>query len=133
MLTLLRSAHQRPLFEAAQQIYGIGRKEVIKNEMQVFSELSFGLFTNPNDVVHGGVIYSIADTGMGAAVFSTLEDGEFCATLEIKIMYLKPAGHFDLICHTQVIKKGRRVAFLESEILSNKELIAKASGSLAIF
>jgi|TARA_B100001996_G_scaffold68520_1_gene50007 acyl-CoA thioesterase len=88
---------------------------------------------NPNDVVHGGVIYSIADTGMGAAVFSTLEDGEFCATLEIKIMYLKPAGHFDLICHTQVIKKGRRVAFLESEILSNKELIAKASGSFAIF
>jgi len=88
---------------------------------------------NPNDVVHGGVVYSLADTGMGAAVFSTLEDGEFCATLEIKIMYLKAAGHFDLICHTQVIKKGRRVAFLESEILSNKELIAKASGSFAIF
>ncbi len=40
------------IFEAAQQIYGIGRKEIIKNEMQVFSELSFGLFTNPNDVVH---------------------------------------------------------------------------------
>eukprot|EP00943_MAST-04B_sp_MAST-4B-sp1_P001437 g1437.t1 len=40
------------IFEAAQQIYGIGRKEIIKNEMQVFSELSFGLFTNPTDVVH---------------------------------------------------------------------------------
>ena len=39
------------IFDAAQQIYGIGKKEIIKNEMQVFSELSFGLFTDPDDVV----------------------------------------------------------------------------------
>ena len=39
------------IFEAAQHMYGIGKKEIIKNEMQVFSELSFGLFTDPDDVV----------------------------------------------------------------------------------
>jgi acyl-CoA thioesterase len=88
---------------------------------------------NPNNVLHGGVIYSLADTGMGAALSSVLNEGEKCATIEIKIMYIKPAGHFDLICDTEVIKKGRRVALLESEVYSNDELIAKASGSFAFF
>lgn len=88
---------------------------------------------NPNNVVHGGVIYSMADNSMGGALKSLLPEDEFCATIEIKIMYLRPAGHTDLVCHSEVIKKGRRVAVLESEIYSAGELVAKASGSFAIF
>ena len=88
---------------------------------------------NPNNVVHGGVIYSMADTGMGGALMSLLGDGQLCATIEIKIMYLKPAGHHDLVCNTEVIKQGRRVALLESEVFSGGELIAKATGSFAVF
>ena len=88
---------------------------------------------NPNNVVHGGVIYSMADTGMGGALMSLLGDGQLCATIEIKMMYLKPAGHHDLVCNTEVIKQGRRVAILESEVLSGGELIAKATGSFAVF
>jgi acyl-CoA thioesterase len=88
---------------------------------------------NPNNVVHGGVIYSMADTGMGGALMSLLGDGQHCATIEIKMMYLKPAGHHDLVCNTEVIKQGRRVAILESEVFSGGELIAKATGSFAVF
>ncbi len=88
---------------------------------------------NPNNVVHGGVIYTLADTGMGGALMSLLGDGQLCATIEIKIMYLMPAGHHDLVCNTHVIKKGRRVAILESEVFSGKELVAKATGSFAVF
>ncbi len=88
---------------------------------------------NPNNVVHGGVIYTLADTGMGGALMSLLGDGQLCATIEIKIMYLMPAGHVDLVCNTHVIKKGRRVAILESEVFSGKELVAKATGSFAVF
>jgi acyl-CoA thioesterase len=88
---------------------------------------------NPNNVVHGGVIYSMADTGMGGALMSLLGDGQLCATIEIKMMYLKPAGHHDLVCNTEVIKQGRRVAILESEVFSGGELIAKATGSFAVF
>jgi acyl-CoA thioesterase len=87
---------------------------------------------NPNNVVHGGVIYSMADTGMGGALMSLLGDGQHCATIEIKMMYLKPAGHHDLVCNTEVIKQGRRVAILESEVFSGGELIAKATGSFAV-
>ena len=89
-------------------------------------------FLNPRSVIHGGVIYALADSGMGEALISTLEKGQLVATIEIKITYLKPAGHFDLICDSSLIRKGRRVAFLESEVLSNNELISEASGSFAI-
>jgi len=88
---------------------------------------------NPNNVVHGGAIYSLADTGMGAALMSAVNEGELCATIEIKITYLHAAGANDLRCETQVIKKGRRVAMLESDIFSGDKLIAKATGSFAVF
>lgn len=88
---------------------------------------------NPNNVVHGGVIYAMADNSMGGALASILEDEQLCATIEIKMTYLRPAGHHDLSCRSTVIKKGRRVAMLESEVFSNAVLIAKATGSFAVF
>ncbi|NQV69034.1 MAG: PaaI family thioesterase [Pseudohongiella sp.] len=88
---------------------------------------------NSNQVVHGGVIYSLADTGMGAALFSLLEEGERCATIEIKVTYFKPSGPFDLLCESRVLKKGRRVAMMESDVYCNDELVAKATGSFAMF
>ena len=30
---------------------------------------------NPNGVVHGGVLYTLADTGMGGALMSALPEG----------------------------------------------------------
>ena len=105
-----------------------------KSDGKCTCSIAFGkTLLNPNGVVHGGAIYSMADTGMGGALSSTLQEDQLCATIEIKIMYLKPAGHFDLVCYSELIKKGRRVAFLESEVYSNDKLIAKASGSFAIF
>ncbi|PCJ17122.1 MAG: phenylacetic acid degradation protein [SAR86 cluster bacterium] len=88
---------------------------------------------NTNQVVHGGVIYSLADTGMGAALFSMLEKGERCATIEIKITYFRPSGPHKLVCESRVLKKGKRVAMTESDVYCNGELVAKATGSFAMF
>ena len=51
---------------------------------------------NPNGVVHGGIVYSLADTAMGAALFSALDPGQSCTTLEIKINYLAPVTSGEL-------------------------------------
>jgi acyl-coenzyme A thioesterase PaaI-like protein len=37
-------------------------------------------------------VYSLVDYAMGGALTSRLAPGERCATLEIKINYLAPAG-----------------------------------------
>lgn len=87
---------------------------------------------NPHGVLHGGVVYSLADTGMGAALFSLLEDGLSCATAEIKISYFQPVTHGILECETRVLRKGRKLAFLESEVRLGDTTVAKASGTFAI-
>src|SRR5436853_4174628 len=65
-------------------------------------EINEKLF-NTNRVVHGGVIYSMADTGMGAALYASLNEDEICATVELKINYLKPVREGVLTCDTKVI------------------------------
>lgn len=70
---------------------------------------------------------------MGRAVYSALDEGEISATIEIKITYLRPASATDLVCHTQVLKRGRRIVMLESEVFAHEKCIAKASGSFAVF
>lgn len=88
---------------------------------------------NPHRVVHGGVIYSLADTGMGGALYTLMEDDESCATIEIKIVYLKPVTQGVLACETKVIQKGKRIAVLESEVENEGRMIAKAMGTFSIF
>lgn len=36
---------------------------------------------NPRNVVHGAVLYAMADTGMGAALYPTLSADKVCATI----------------------------------------------------
>ena len=88
---------------------------------------------NPHGVVHGAVLYSLADTGMGAALYPLLVDGELCATIEIKINYFAPVMTGVMECVTKLIHKGKTVANLDSEISVNKSLVAKANGTFAIF
>ena len=88
---------------------------------------------NPHKTVHGGVLYSMADTGMGAAVYTFLENNESCATIELTICYFKPVFKGTIECNSTVINKGKTVASLESEILNDGRLVAKAYGSFSIF
>ncbi|MFX1489841.1 MAG: PaaI family thioesterase [Promethearchaeota archaeon] len=88
---------------------------------------------NPHGVVHGGALYSMADTGMGAALYSLLEKEELCATVEIKITYFKPVKEGTLTCDTKVIHKGKSISVLESEIMNQDNLVAKALGTYSIF
>ena len=88
---------------------------------------------NPHGVLHGGAMYSMADTGMGGALYSELEEDELCTTVEIKITYFKPVTGGTLTCDTKVVSRTRRIAALESEILCDGDLVAKASGTFYIF
>ncbi len=88
---------------------------------------------NPHKTLHGGVLYSMADTGMGAALYSLLEKGELCATVEVKITYFKPVREGNIVCDTKVIHKGKSFGILESELINDGTLISKAYGTFSIF
>lgn len=88
---------------------------------------------NPHGVVHGAVVYALADTGMGGALTSLLDAGQICSTIEIKINYFRPAVAGRLRCSTAVINKGRRTAVMESGVEDEAgRLIAKAMGTFMI-
>lgn len=69
---------------------------------------------------------------MGAALYSTLVEGESCATIEIKISYFRSARAGELVCETAVLTRGRSVANLESKVFLAGQLVAAANGSYAI-
>jgi acyl-CoA thioesterase len=88
---------------------------------------------NPHGVVHGGVLYTMADTGMGAAVYTELDAEESCATIEVKINYLQPVEDGTVVCETEAVDKGRSVAYLESELVNDGDTVARATGSYSVF
>ena len=88
---------------------------------------------NPNGVVHGGALFSMADTVMGAALHTTLAPGEYCATVEIKIHFLQPVSKGKIRCSTRVVQRGRRLAVLESHLSVGRLQVAQALGTFAIF
>ena len=88
---------------------------------------------NPHRVVHGAVVYAMSDTGMGAALYSSLEPEQLCATIEIKINYFKAVSAGTLVCDTKVVHRGKRIAAMESEIRSGDDLVAKSLGTYSIF
>ena len=89
---------------------------------------------NPNGVVHGGVIYTLVDYSMGRAVQYGLPEGEHCATIEVKISYLRSVREGTVTVETEIVKQGRTIAFLTSKVTDDQDrLIATASGSMFVF
>jgi acyl-CoA thioesterase len=88
---------------------------------------------NSTGMVHGGVLFTLADTSMGAALYPMLDSTEICATIEIKINYFKPVTDGTLVCTSEIINRGKTVANLEACVYAGEVLVAKANGSFSIF
>ncbi len=84
--------------------------------------------------VHGGVLASLADIGVVAAVLSTCRVGEqMQGTSELNISYLRPAVGSKIRVESNVIKKGRSLAVGDVDLLSDQgKLIAKARVTYSI-
>ena len=87
---------------------------------------------NNYETAHGGVIYSLADVAMGAAIWSTLDEDEICMTVEVKITYLKPAISGTLVCDARVVNKTKRIGTLKAEVTNDGQVIAKTTGKFHI-
>ena len=87
---------------------------------------------NPNSVVHGGAITSLADSAMGFAVFSTLAPGESFTTAELHINFLKAVTTESGMLRSigRVVQRGQQVAVAEADVLNQQnQLIARAGST----
>lgn len=88
---------------------------------------------NPHGFVHGGVVFILVDTSMGAAVMSMLPEGKRCSTIECQVRYLRSVVDADLVCETVVTKPGRNIFHLESRVSTGDGvLVATGTGSFAV-
>lgn len=88
---------------------------------------------NPNGVVHGAVLFTLADTSMGGATMSVLAEGEICASIEVQLRFLRPVTGGTIHADTRVIHHGRRIVQLESHLTDGDgRLVATAAGSFAV-
>ena len=86
----------------------------------------------PGGLVHGGVAFTLADSTMALALMSTLDANQAASTIEIKISYLEAVQGGTLVCESTIIRRGRRVAFMESTVTNGDKVVAKATGTFAI-
>src|SRR5256714_10652974 len=87
---------------------------------------------NPNNVVHGGALTSLADSAMGFAVLSTLAPGENFTTAELHVNFLRAvtAESGTLRSIGRVVQRGQQVAVAEADVLDQQnQLIARASST----
>lgn len=79
---------------------------------------------------------TLADHTCGGAAASTVPDDRDVITVENKVSFLRPASGPDLFCRAEVLRSGRNLVFVESEIMAEAEhgrvLVAKASSTLAV-
>jgi uncharacterized protein (TIGR00369 family) len=89
-----------------------------------------------NGVVHAAVQFTMADHTAGAAASTLAPVGAMVLTVEIKISLLKAARGEQLTCKARVIKAGRRLSFVESEVyclhLGTHYLASKATATIAM-
>jgi len=88
---------------------------------------------NPAGIVHGGALYTLADSGMGAALFSSVGEGEMFLTVETSIFYFKAVSSGTLTCESKVVHRGKRIAMMEAEIRNDGQTVAKAVGTFSIY
>lgn len=82
---------------------------------------------------HGGILFTLMDTTMAWAVWSQLDDGFNCTTINIDIHYVKPAKNDVFFCSAWSTHKTARTSFVRADIHNlNDELVAMGQGSFRI-
>jgi acyl-CoA thioesterase len=84
-------------------------------------------------VVHGGAIFSPADSAVGMALIGLVGKNENISTLEMKINYLRPLTAGDIIAEAKIVHKGSMTAIGDVEVKDEVgNLIAKGLATYAI-
>jgi acyl-CoA thioesterase len=88
---------------------------------------------NPNGTVHGAVLFAMVDTAMGAATMSVLPEGQFCASVDVQLRFVRPASAGELRAEVEVLKRGRTVVHLDGRVHDERQrLVATAAGTFTI-
>jgi uncharacterized protein (TIGR00369 family) len=84
---------------------------------------------NPHGTVHGGVLATMIDVAMGAAVAAGTEGAP--VTVSLTVTYLEPGRPGRLEATARVRKRGKRLTVVEAEVQQDGDVIADALATFA--
>lgn len=78
--------------------------------------------------VHGGVLMTLADNGLGAAVVHAIGGGH-CVTISLQTHFVATASVGEFIhCEAEVVRRSRSLVFVRGLILAGERTVASAEG-----
>jgi uncharacterized protein (TIGR00369 family) len=92
-------ARQYPIaekgFSPFRELVGVTCTKVDEGYSRCFLEVDKKLL-NPAGIVHGGAVCTLADSGMGVALYSFVGEDELFVTIETSIFYFKAVSSVPL-------------------------------------
>ena len=85
--------------------------------------------------LQGGMLAAIADEAMALAIYPMLGPGEGIATISESTSFIRGVRSGGIVAEGRVIRKGRRVAFTESEVCladAEKTVLSRTSAAFAV-
>ena len=87
-------------------------------------------------IVHGGVIFTLADSAMGMTLLSVLSPGTRVGTIEAKTNFLLPVRSGELVAEASIVHLGRSIAVLEATVYNivegDQRAVARMLGTFSI-
>jgi len=75
-----------------------------------------GRLMHPQQIVHGGIIFTLADTAMSMALAALIPPGTPFGTIEAKINYLLPVRAGELVARGRILHQGGSTAVMEATV-----------------
>lgn len=85
--------------------------------------------------LQGGMLVALADEAMALALYTLLGKNEGIATIAESTSFIRGVREGTVVAEARVIRKGRRVAFMEAEVRTEggeKIVLARTTASFAI-
>ena len=89
-------------------------------------------FTNPQGLIHGGAIASLADTAMAVAIFSKYLHSSFY-TVKLEIKFRSPSKRGEIFAEANIVNKRGKFIFGRVEVKDDKgKLLAQVSTTFCL-
>lgn len=89
-------------------------------------------FLNPAGTVQGGMLSAMLDDVTAFLVTATLDEGEFCATLNLNVSFLRAAQAGPLLGRARFERRGKDVCNVTGELLQAGRVVATAVATCLI-
>jgi uncharacterized protein (TIGR00369 family) len=91
-----------------------------------------GEHLNAAGTLHGGVLATLVDTAMGAAVRSATGDGDVPATSQLTVTYLRPGTPGPLEVTAQVRTRGEHLTVCDADVAQDGRDLVHAVATFAL-